>query len=214
MRAKARRLQHTLQPTQQAALVAGQGAFTGPARSLLPEERRLLVTIFGESINLDVVRLAPTELGVQGRPYTLGNTIRIPRGTRFKANTLVHEMTHVWQFQTKGTGYLSDSALHQLVLGDAAYDVSIVAGQSLDDYSAEQQAMIVEKYYQDNPPGSNKNPELARMLSQNPGSHRLSDQDISQETSFGATRPDSIASPSSGLQGPSCGTVPLIRIEF
>jgi len=139
-------------PVLESLLEAAQGAFAGNPRKLVPEERRLLLSIFGLSINLDAVNLAPTNLGVQGRPYTLGNTIRIPAHTPFRTNVLVHEMTHVWQYQTKGTGYLSDSVFHQLVSGQGAYDVTLVPGQSIDDYAAEQQAMIVEKYYEDNPP--------------------------------------------------------------
>lgn len=201
-------------PILEATVVAGQGAFTGAARSLTPEERRLLLDIFGQSINLDPVRLALTDLGVRGRPYTFGNTIRIPRGTSFTANVLVHEMTHVWQYQTKGTAYISDSALHQLVSGTGAYDVSIVPGQSIDDYTAEQQATIVEKFYEDDPPGWSTNPDVVRMLGQVRRSRPLSDDQIRQETWYGPTRPDLFPTPSSGQAAHSGGTVPLIRIEF
>lgn len=201
-------------PVLEATLVAGQGAFAGPDRSLMPEERRLLLNIFGQSINLDPVRLALTDLGIRGRPYTFGNTIRIPRGTSFTANILVHEMTHIWQYQTKGTAYLSDSALHQLISGTGAYDVTIVPGQSINDYTAEQQAMIVEKYYEDDPAGWSTNADVLGILGQIRASHPLSDDEIRHETWFGPARPDTFAPTPSGQGGPSGGTVPLIRIEF
>ena len=67
--------------------------------------------VFGMSINLDRIRLTQTNVAVNGRAYTLGNTIRFPMGATVDLRTLVHESTHVWQFQTKGAGYLSDSVL-------------------------------------------------------------------------------------------------------
>jgi hypothetical protein len=198
-------------PILESTLIAGQGAFTGPSRGLLPEECRLLLSIFGPSVNLDVVRLAWTDLGPQGRPYTFGNTIRIPRGTVVTTGTLVHEMTHVWQYQTKGTGYLSDSAIHQLISGQAAYNVTLVPGQSIHAYTAEQQAMIVERYYEEAAWAAN--PDVQRMIGEVRRARPLTDDQIRQETWFGSTRPDIFNSPP-GQGGPSGGTVPIFRIEF
>ena len=52
---------------------------------------------------------------------------------------LVHEMTHVWQTQTKGRWYL---VLNRMPW--ARYDYSLVPGWPLTKYGIEQQAMIVQ----------------------------------------------------------------------
>lgn len=126
----------------------GQRFLTKNLRSLSMVEQRLLQTIFQSSLDYNAMRIADTTVGSQGRPYTLGNTIRVPPGGTLDLRTLVHESTHVWQYQTKGTGYISDSAWHQ-IMDASAYEVKIVPHQSFSSYSAENQAVIVEAYYVD-----------------------------------------------------------------
>lgn len=200
-------------PLMEAGAVAGQKVLTSGGRFLKPEERRLLLTIFGNSVNLDPVEIVNTSVGPQGRPYTLGNTIRVPHGTTFDAATLVHEMTHVWQFQTRGTGYISDSVLHQMASGQDAYVVKLVAGQSFYDYPAEQQAMIVERYYADVPPGWSKEGDVLRMMAEIRKARPLSSADIQRDRWFGPGRvPDNTGAVED--RNRPAQTVPLIRIEF
>ncbi len=184
------------------------------ARPLVSQERKLLLDIFGDSINLDSVEIAHTRLiSKSTAAYTMGNKILIPSGTTIDASTLVHEMTHVWQFQTMGTRYISDSALHQMSQGSGAYDVVLVGGQSLYAYAAEQQAVIVQRYY-DNPSGWRLNPDVVRMISEVRRARPLSSTEIDQETWFGPNRPGWL-DPSPGSSAPqTMQTVPLIRIEF
>jgi hypothetical protein len=111
-------------------------------------QEMLLRTVFQGSLNYDSMRIADTTVGSGGRAYTLGNTIRIPPGGFLNNRTLVHESTHVWQYQTKGTGYISDSAWHKM-MDKSAYEVKIVAGQAFNSYTAENQAVIIEAYYVD-----------------------------------------------------------------
>jgi hypothetical protein len=201
-------------PLMEAGAVALQKALTGPGRELNPEERRLLLSIFGNSVNLDPVELTMTSVGPKGRPYTFGNTIRVPNGTVWQTRYLVHEMTHVWQYQTRGTRYISDSAFHQVISGQGAYDVQLVPGQSIFDYTAEQQAIIVEQYYADDPPGWSKDPDVVRMIGEVRTARPLSSEAIQKETWFGpgAGALDKSA-PSNDPNRPS-QTVPLLRIEF
>ena len=201
-------------PVVEALAIAGQKTFATVGRELNPEERRLLLSIFGDSVNLDPVQIVLTDLGIRGRPYTTGNTIRVPRATPFSPVTLVHEMTHVWQFQTRGTRYISDSLVHQLVQGDDAYVVDLVPGQSIFDYAAEQQARIVERYYLDAPPGWSNNADVVRMIGEVKATRRLSNEEIQRETWFGpGPGPLDKLPPSSGANSTS-QTVPLLRIEF
>jgi hypothetical protein len=200
-------------PLLEAGAVAAQKLLTYNGRPLGPEERKLLLGIFGDSVNLDLVEIAFTDLGPKGRPYTFGNTIRVPRGTKFDAETLVHEMTHVWQYQTRGTGYISDSSVHQLISGNDAYVFELEPGKSFYDYTAEQEAMIVERYYADSPPGWSTSPDVLRMIEQVRSARPLSSIAIQQDTWFGPNRPWLDNDPGANLnRGPQ--TVPLIRIEF
>lgn len=196
-------------PLMEAGAVAGQKALTGNGRSLKPEEKRLLLTIFGNSVNLEPIEIVPTSVGAKGRPYTLGNTIRVPDGTIFDAETLVHEITHVWQYQTRGTAYISDSVLHQLT-GDA-YETNLVPGQSFYDYTAEQQATIVERYYAN--AKWRTDPDVLRMIEQVRKARPLSSGEIQRETWFGPNAPPDTSAPVGGA-GRASPTVPLIRIEF
>lgn len=205
-------------PLLEAGAVLAQKAFTYDARPLNADEKKLLLSIFGASLNLDAVSLAFTDLAVDGRAYTLGNTIRVPeqmpKGTHFRVADLVHEMTHVWQYQTRGTSYISDSIFHQMTAGKAAYEVNLVTGQSFYDYSAEQQAVIVERYYKNAPSGWRQNADVVRMIEEIGKARPLSSTGISQETWFGPNSP----APSDKLgPGPASDqprTVPLLRIEF
>src|SRR6266536_1421322 len=83
-------------------------------RRLTPDEIALATPVFGGSIWYDRVRIVAGL--VVNAPTTLGNHIRAgleeyARG--LPGWVLIHELTHVWQFQTRGTGYLSDSLYHQ-----------------------------------------------------------------------------------------------------
>ena len=126
----------------------GQGLLTSNARALYMREIAALRGVFQNSLNYNPIRVADTSVGAAGRPYTLGNTVRIPGGGAINIRTLVHECTHVWQYQTQGTRYISNSAYHQ-IMDSSAYNVVIVPRKAFSAYSAENQAVIVEAYYVD-----------------------------------------------------------------
>lgn len=125
----------------------------GPNRPLSDGERREARDIFANSLDLDTIRIVTT--AVAAAPTTLGDYIRAsgPMSTA----TLIHELTHVWQYQHGGSGYISDSLCHQIAAWaetgsrNAAYDLTgiVHAGKRFSDYTSEQQAMIVETYYSD-----------------------------------------------------------------
>jgi len=130
------------------------GAFARRGRALLPRELGIARPIFGSSIAYDAVRV------VQGyfanSPTTLGNHVRISLDARFDDSTLVHELTHVWQYQTHGTGYISNSMCEQIAAmldsgsRNAAYEIRPSQLQELHSFhelSAERQARTVEHYF-------------------------------------------------------------------
>lgn len=125
-----------------------------PGRALTRDERSLAQSVFGKSIDYDRVRLLPTQLL---KYRTVGNAIRIPVdftiGDELAAETFIHELTHVWQYQHSGTSYISISLGTQLAASIRhgsrafAYGYEIRPGQTFFDFTPEQQAFIVENYF-------------------------------------------------------------------
>jgi hypothetical protein len=192
-------------------------AFSSGGRVLSTPERDVLIPIFGSSVSYEKVRIVTS--AVIAAPTTLGNYIRIPPGYSISNATLVHEMTHIWQFQTRGNEYISDSLVHQtaaIVSGgdrNAAYDYTVVPGKPFSSYTAEQQAMIVEDYF--SKPALKNDPDYTRMI----GALRaarpvLTDMDRYIESLYGNTNNRSrYFDP--GFPGNSDTSVaPLIRLEF
>lgn len=128
------------------------GATSG--RPLSIAERALAFRIFGRSIDYARVRLITLD-ALEYR--TVGNNIYIPRNFTIAnaeiAQTLIHELTHVWQYQHGGTSYISISLSSQIAAGigrgnrNFAYDYQLAGGESFFDFSPEQQGSIVENYF-------------------------------------------------------------------
>ena len=133
-------------------------AISGPGGRTLYEAERIIVReIFGNSV--DAQRVHIVEARVANAPTTLGNQIRIMPGFDFLTDdnkaVLVHEMTHIWQYQTHGSGYITDALYHQVTsmvqtgTRNAAYmNYELDDTRDFSTYAAEEQATIVEDYYQ------------------------------------------------------------------
>jgi hypothetical protein len=122
------------------------------SRALTPGEVKLARSMFGNAIDSDRVRI------VRGRWWPLqhrgivmaptGNIHFHPDDPRWSEDfskaplelqgLLIHELTHVWQTQTRGRFYLP---LMRHPFCRYAYD--LVPGQAFDLYGLEQQAEIV-----------------------------------------------------------------------
>ena len=150
----------------------------GPGRPLSTRERQLARAVFGGALDLDPVRIVETR--AIHAPTVLGNTIRMEPGMAMDARTLIHELTHVWQYQTRGGAYISDSLWHQgrawwqTGSRNAAYQVTLATGRSIFDYTAEQQAVIVEDAFAD-PEGFGSDPDVVRMMDEVRSSHVVRD---------------------------------------
>jgi hypothetical protein len=123
-------------------------------RALTRDERELARGVFGISIDYSRVRLIPTSI-LEYR--TVANSIRVPEyftiNNEEMAQTFIHEMTHVWQYQRGGTSYISISLGTQIAAHvrrrnrNFAYDYQVNPGQSFFDFTPEQQAFLVENYF-------------------------------------------------------------------
>lgn len=132
----------------QVSSVAG-GAVGRPLREV---EIKHAEAIFGTSIDYGRVRLVRGVLDF----VTIGNNIYIPNNYTilhaYHAQTLIHELVHVWQYQHGGTSYISGSIVAQIggsLQGtrNIAYDYRLSAGDSFYDFNPEQQGLIVENYF-------------------------------------------------------------------
>ena len=133
-----------------------------PSRGLSKDERDFLKQTYGDSLNLEDIRIhrgnLSHELGMA--PHTVGNDIYLPDdcfGPDGSLNekgrmTLVHEAFHAYQAQHGGNGYIHE-ALEAQVAGivgsgdrNAAYSwlPALRSGKPFDEWNPEQQAELIE----------------------------------------------------------------------
>ena len=140
----------------------GGAKISGNVRYLAPMERKLARTVFEDTIPYSQVIISDGK-GLSGRAYTtpvpltsrkyvlhLGDGYhRWGLPNQSDRDTLIHELTHVWQGEHSGWSwvYVFSSAGHQ-ILGNA-YDYDKVNLKDWDDYNPEQQAQIVEDWFHD-----------------------------------------------------------------
>ena len=90
-----------------------------------------------------------------GRAFTTFHTINIPStGDHARSNVaiMVHELTHVYQFERAGSRYLGEAIHAQATIGygyggSAGLTSDRAAGKHYRDYNREQQAQIAQDYY-------------------------------------------------------------------
>ncbi|MEM6476152.1 MAG: vgr related protein [Pseudomonadota bacterium] len=125
----------------------------GGERSLTPGEVELARGVFGNAIDYGAVKIKRRKwFPFQPRNITMapqGHLHFHPDGPSYcddfsktgflLQGHLIHELTHVWQTQTRGRWYLILNR-HPF----CRYDYSLIPGQPFQDYGIEQQAEIVK----------------------------------------------------------------------
>lgn len=118
-------------------------------RTLTEKEISTLRLVFGDSLSYDSIRLITGAAGVydlNDNPFTLGNKIYL-KDDKLTSALLIHECTHVWQYQHQGVRYVTDALSAQTVHQDA-YDwlaeIQERDTQSWSDLNAESQAEFLE----------------------------------------------------------------------
>jgi hypothetical protein len=121
-------------------------------RPLSQGERALARSVFGAAIDLDRVRLAPVLPG--GGAITLGRVILFPHDAQWDFAEqparlqawLLHELTHVWQFQTRPWRTLASWARVLLSGGYGPAQRGYLYAHPFDwaRLNLEQQASVVE----------------------------------------------------------------------
>ena len=165
-------------PALEALATQYGGAFARDARPLTEAERADAVVVFAGALELDPIRIVSAS--IVNSPATLGNIIRAPQHGEIDRVTLIHELAHVWQYQTRGTAYIFDSVWHQvsatLTTGSrhAAYVLTWedLAAGSIHDLPAEKQAVIIERWFAQ--PALRQHPDYTRFLAEVRASSKLS----------------------------------------
>ena len=122
-------------------------------RGMTSTEIEVARSVYGDSIPWDRVRFDEYSLVVAApltRTHTIGYVIN--SWGDIDDRTMIHELTHVWQYVTDGLIYLPKVAPDALgenyeYGGVADLRAKMAAGKGFDDYNLEQQGEIVADYF-------------------------------------------------------------------
>jgi RHS repeat-associated protein len=133
-------------------------------RGLTSEELAEAKKIFGDDYDYSSIEiLTGDELPFIGKiltatdaAVTIGNTIYFPNEKDGSSeydpdiyiDWLIHELTHAYQYQKDGYAYIPKSIIEQLTKGKDAYTINWDFTKEFDDYGIEEQAELVELYYE------------------------------------------------------------------
>jgi hypothetical protein len=203
-------------------------------RALYEWEYEIVHDIFQSGLDASRIRIVETR--IMSAPTTLGNQVRVPPGWTFERDNrpvLVHECAHVWQYQTRGTSYITDSVYHnasgQIATGNrnvAYMNYQLQTNSSISDFTAEEQATIVGDFYEitriyqndPNPPAwvSLRSRDLAiyeRLIRQVRSATPLTDTMVYQRSLMNQPPPGFDFNSSPGTQG-FAPVMPLLEIRF
>jgi hypothetical protein len=152
-------------------------------RKLSESEKAEAALVFADSLRLECVRVAEeaawtnwlaslTAFILRRPPRTTDNavglfgTVWVPRRLRTEPEDLdggffndmawlVHELTHVWQYQHQGPWYLARAIRVQILLGPSGYNYggeeglreATRSGRGWRDFNVEQQGEIARDFY-------------------------------------------------------------------
>jgi hypothetical protein len=124
-------------------------------RALAGREIAIAQKIFGKSINFGLVRIDMHSVvpAFTHRAFTTFHTINA--WGDLPDETLIHELTHVWQYERAGAIYMAQAVHAQIQRGGGAYNYggpdglkdARAKGRGLLSFNREEQAQIVEDFY-------------------------------------------------------------------
>ncbi len=122
-------------------------------RPLNKEELDIVLSVFGKRFPFQLVGLDPDSIPVKKKrttAYVSFHTINF--FNVLPAQTLIHELVHVWQYRKHGSVYISEAIWAQKWGGGYNYGgleplIKYSEGKGLSSFNFEQQADIIEDYY-------------------------------------------------------------------
>jgi hypothetical protein len=86
------------------------------------------------------------------RAFTTFHTINLPPGDKSRLDIVVHELTHVYQYEKAGGWYIAQAIHAQATVGygyggAAGLQSALATGKHFRDFNREQQAQIAQDYY-------------------------------------------------------------------
>ncbi len=187
-----------------------------PGVPLTTREIGVARPIFGSSIRYEDVRVVVSS--VAAAPTTMGNSIRTTERD-IADHILIHEMAHIWQYQTGGGGYLSNAACAQVIAmlsagtRNAAY--AYEPKGDFNSFNAEQQAHVIEDYFQ--MPNLRSDPWYMEVMAQvRRATPTTTTQSAYQESLYGRQHQNlwRTGDPTSPNTINPTSVVPLLRVEF
>lgn len=124
------------------------------SRPLLPEELAAATPIFGKTLNYERIRLDEyAVLGPSWAGLAYVSGFHVNSWGRLSMPIIVHELTHIWQYQQVGLVYIPRALWAQYT--NEGYDYGgpqriwerLQSGGFLKDFNYEQQAEIVADYF-------------------------------------------------------------------
>jgi len=123
-------------------------------RKLTEQEIRLAKSIFGEALQYEYIRVDESaHFGPRQGRFCYVSFYTLNSWGRLSTALLIHELTHVWQYQRLGIRYIPRALAAQRTTsgynygGEQALEQAITSGMGLAFFNLEQQADLVEDYY-------------------------------------------------------------------
>lgn len=122
-------------------------------RGMTNQEIAVARSVFGDSIDYSMVRFDEHSLmAAIGRTHVIGHIINST--SNIDDQTMIHELTHVWQYENRGLIYIPE-ALDSQNQDDGGYDFGGLAGlqaaksagHTIAHFNPEQQGHILETYF-------------------------------------------------------------------
>lgn len=140
-----------------------QEKVSGKVVPVKDQERWMVEQVFGKTMDASKLEFRFKSVLSIGSTRTTKNIIQFDKkhnvtDKKYRMSAsffilLVHEATHVWQFQNVGIRYIPDSLYHQgkgqVIHGNRneAYKYKLQEAKPFNKYNAEQQAKMVEEYF-------------------------------------------------------------------
>ena len=123
-------------------------------RKLSAQEIRLAKSIFGDALQYEYIRVDESaHIGPRQSRFCYVSFYTLNSWGTFAPPLLIHELTHVWQYQNLGIRYIPRALAAQHTTpgynygGEAALELALASGKGLAFFNLEQQADLVEDYY-------------------------------------------------------------------